>query len=173
MNLPIVSGVEFKRVRRWPGYVVGSDGSVWSEKYGDWRRLKPTVLHVGTGYLYVQLYRNGHGKKVMVHDLVLTAFRGKRPRGMEACHGGSGSRDNSVGNLSWGTHLDNVRQSVAAGSHPHGETSGRCKLMAAEVAVIRALYSAGERRQRVLSMAFGVHQSTISDIVNMKSRRTG
>lgn len=69
------------------------------------------------GYRIVTLYRENRPKRRRVHHLVLEAFVGPRPPGMEGCHGPSGSADNRVSNLRWDTKSANAADSLAAGTN--------------------------------------------------------
>jgi hypothetical protein len=70
------------------------------------RLLKLAVSN--SGYLYLRLYIGGKGKAQFVHSLVLLAFVGPRPEGMECCHNNGDQLDNRLANLRWGTHGENV-----------------------------------------------------------------
>lgn len=61
------------------------------------------------GYLAADLWREGIVKTVHVHRMVLEAWIGPRPDGCESCHGPNGHTDNSVSNLRWDTHKNNMR----------------------------------------------------------------
>jgi hypothetical protein len=79
------------------------------------RMLKPKSDD--QGYQYVQLWGNGRSiNGAKVHRLVLEAFVGPRPDGMECCHGPGGSSDNRLSNLRWDTRLANHADKVAAGT---------------------------------------------------------
>ena len=60
------------------------------------------------GYFLVGLNNNGKRKCVLVHRLVLAAWVGPCSEGCEARHGPNGVADNSVDNLSYGTHSENT-----------------------------------------------------------------
>lgn len=49
------------------------------------------------------------GRWVPAHVLVLEAFHGPRPEGMEGCHGPQGQDVNSSDVLRWDTHQENIR----------------------------------------------------------------
>lgn len=72
-----------------------------------------------TGYRHVTLQLDGRRETRSVHRIVLEAFKGRRPVGMEACHGAGGPADNRLSNLRWGTHSENNLDRVAAGTHNH------------------------------------------------------
>lgn len=80
------------------------------------------------GYLNVGL-RTSTGRKVVgVHRLVAAAFHGAPDAGMEACHADGNKLNNHAVNLRWGTHSENVTDSVSAGTHySHGRTLTHCK----------------------------------------------
>ena len=57
----------------------------------------------------MNLSLNGVVRQVTVHKLVLLAFVGPLPEGMERLHGLGGAYDNSIENLRYGTRADNNR----------------------------------------------------------------
>lgn len=70
-------------------------------------------------YLRVTLARDGRRYSVNVHRLVLEAFRGPAPTGMETLHGNGDGTDNRLGNLRWGTGVENQED-----RRRHGRTVG-------------------------------------------------
>lgn len=69
------------------------------------------------GHMYVRLCKSGSERDYGVHCLVLEAFTGPRPLGMEACHWNDIPGDNRPSNLRWGTRKDNTKDSVRNGTH--------------------------------------------------------
>lgn len=59
------------------------------------------------GYLVVTLHKEGKRKNRMVHQVVLEAFVGPRPEGMETRHLDGDPKNNHVSNLAWGTPKEN------------------------------------------------------------------
>lgn len=57
------------------------------------------------GYLRVKI----SGQRMLVRHLVMAAWIGECPPGMERPHGPGGQKDNSVTNLRFGTHQENER----------------------------------------------------------------
>lgn len=79
-------------------------------KLGSQRRQRALVLRAGlggTGYYFVRLTKNAIGKSYAVHRLVLQAFVGPCPEGMEACHNNGIATDNRLENLRWDTAQSN------------------------------------------------------------------
>lgn len=87
------------RVRSLDRTVPGKDGRVTFFKG---RELQPWVSN--GGHLVVGLGRN---RREYVHRLVLFAFVGPCPAGMEACHINDCPADNRVVNLRWDTRSEN------------------------------------------------------------------
>lgn len=72
------------------------------------KRLLSLIPNSKSGYLYVHLEVDGLQRNVTVHSLVLTAFKGAYPAGLEACHNNGKITDNRASNLRWDTHLSNM-----------------------------------------------------------------
>lgn len=84
------------------------------------RRVKgiPRKLNINPhdgGYVYVSLNAAGRRRSAKVHHLVLEAFVGPRPEGLECCHGNGDPTDNRLENLRWDTFEANVADRVAGG----------------------------------------------------------
>jgi hypothetical protein len=73
----------------------------------------------GTGYLAVGLHRDGRRAVRKIHRLVLEAFVGPCPEGMEACHNDGDGLNNRLENLRWDTRSGNMRDRVLHGTDPH------------------------------------------------------
>jgi hypothetical protein len=91
-----------------------------------------------------------------VHRLVLDAFVGPCPEGMEARHLNGNSMDNRLENLAWSTHAVNMadkfrhgtvaRGSKSAPKNPaRGQGHGRAKLSESDVMRVLELISSGHR----------------------------
>lgn len=82
-----------------PRYSVSLSGKI--KRNSSDRVLKPWKHK--SGHLYVKL-----NKKYQVHHLVLDAFVGKRPRGLECRHIDGNPTNNRASNLVWGTRAQNI-----------------------------------------------------------------
>ena len=69
--------------------------------------------------LRVAIRAPGMPKDMRISRLVLIAFRGPPPNGMEGCHGPLGLTDNSVTNLRWDTHSENGLDTTRHGTNHH------------------------------------------------------
>lgn len=97
-------------------------------------------------------------RRVPVHRLVLLAFGGPSPPGLEACHRDDNKTNNCLENLYWGTRGQNQADAVRNGKQAKGSKCGSAKLTEEQIPIIRALQgkcSANEaaKRFRVTQMA--------------------
>jgi len=175
------STVRFRAIPDFPGYRVGDDSSVWSclqrvyygcraafryEPCGEWVRLKP--MAGGGGYLEVQLRRDGKGHHCSIHRLVLEAFVGPCPPGMEAAHGDGDKFNNNLDNLRWATKTENQADRVTHGTDCRGERHGAHKLTEADVVEIIRLVHSG-RNPAVVGRQYGIARTTASRIARGKT----
>ncbi len=120
--------VEYRDVEGFPGYRVGSDGTLWSCKKRRPRRDPNTGRLLGmewylseewvelaktstsNGYLRTILHHDGKRINKFVHNLVCEAFHGARPEAYpayHAAHDNGDPLDNRASNLSWKTPYEN------------------------------------------------------------------
>lgn len=173
--LPQQAGVEYRYCVGYCGYAVSTVGDVWSchtrgSKYGllgKWCKLKP---HMSYGRVRVRLSAIPRGQvNRLVHMLVLEAFVGPCPVGMEACHfPDRNPTNNQLCNLRWDTHVNNLADSVVHGTRPYGEQKPAAKLTAIAVQAIREAYACGGISYQTLANQYGVSISAISFAVRRK-----
>ena len=114
---------EWRAIPGYEGaYEVSSAGGVRSlarlDSLGRSRRarsLRPRLQ--ANRRLTVALYMNGGRADFQVHSLVLLAFVGPRPSGMEGCHRNDDPSDNRIENIRWDTRSANCLDSVRNGTH--------------------------------------------------------
>lgn len=164
------AGEEWRSVVGYEGYYeVSSLGRVRSvervvvDKKGRRRVYGSRPLSTAAlveGYRSVGLWANNEGERVLVHRVVLGAFVGPCPPGMECRHEDGDRLNPRLGNLSWGTPKQNGEDRVGHGMQVRHEKHGMAKLTADGVREIRKLL--GTMSQRAIAQRFGVNPSVIS-----------
>ena len=119
-----------------------------------------SVVTHPTGHLRVKLSLDGAYKGATIHRLVLLAFEGPEPDGMEVCHTDGNPANNRLDNLRWGTRGDNLRDRVRHGTHhqaikthcPHGHayTDENTYIKSDGARMCRACLRENNRKQRAL-----------------------
>lgn len=170
-----MSEVEYRAVPGFPGYRVGDDGSVWTQKRGgnskqkmqlDW---KPMAIkkHKRGDYLIVTLTHQGCGKGFLLHRLVLLCFVGPPPEGKPmGLHEDDNKTNNTPTNLYWGTHKQNMQDAMRNGKTTRGNTNGCVKLTEDQVKEIKRLRAEEGLGSRRLAKRFGVVPQTIQLILS-------
>jgi len=103
-----------------------------------------------------------------VAHLVLTAFVGPRPEGMECCHNDGDETNDHADNLRWDTHSANLLDRRRHGTAPCGEDINTAKLTAAQVLEIRRLRTGGESLG-VIAERFHITAANVSHICNRRT----
>lgn len=158
----------YRQIDGFPGYRVGDDGTVWCCRsingkgaFRQWR-LKCPNKTTRFGHCRVDLYSGKDERRFRyVHRLVLEAFVGPCPDGMEACHNDGNPLNNCLSNLRWDTHKNNQ-----ADRWRHG--TARATLTEGFVAAARRRYKAGETIA-CLARESGVCLSTIRRAVQRQT----
>jgi hypothetical protein len=116
-------------------------------------------------YQALFLSMNGVLKQRYVHALVLEAFVGPAPGGMECLHGDDDKTNNRLENLTWGTHAQNQKDASIRGRSAAGERNGGAVLT---VELVREIRSALEAGVQGIALAdyHGVSRATISRVKN-------
>jgi DNA-binding transcriptional regulator YiaG len=123
------------------------------------------------GYASVKLYGGTvNGRKVkrrrLVHRMVLGAFVGQAPAGLQACHNDGDKSNNRLTNLRYDTAASNMADKLRHGTHARGQRAHNAKLTLEDVRSIRS--RAGSASQREMAREYGVSQAHISAIVRRK-----
>jgi hypothetical protein len=149
---------KWRSVPDFPGYEVSAIGRV---RHGD-RLLKPDID--ARGRRRFTLCRNGKAIKRLAGRIVLHAFVGPCPTGMECCHNNGDETDNRLENLRWDTHAANLADRHRHGTHIEGERIHTAKLTVANVREIRRI----GKPLRQHATRFSVTESLVSAILKRK-----
>lgn len=158
-------------------YRVSSHGAVQSKCscHGSpravWQTLRPWLRG---GYPAVKLYVGSGRQTRTVHSLVMEAFAGPRPDGLEINHMDGNRTNNYVENLEYVTHAQNVTHAAKHGLKPRilGSRSPNAKLTEEDVMEIKRILN-GPACDRIshskLGSRFGVGKGAISGIATKRS----
>lgn len=102
-------------------------------------KLKKPCVGTNTKYPYpvVGLWKKNVGHVFPIHRLVLAAFIGPCPLGMEACHNDGDPLNCQLSNLRWDTRSANQMDRVEHGTSSRGENHSLAKLTKEAVLEIR------------------------------------
>lgn len=185
-NRPSPLGIEYRDILEYPGYQVGSDGTVWTcwsraspNEDGSclggrwimgtvWRRL--TLKSNRTGYPRAALYARGVKKhrRIMAHILVLEAFVGPRPLGLQACHNDGDKSNCRLENLRWDTPKANWadrRKHGAVAGMARGQRHPMARLTESDIRAIRVANLQGIGATAIAHQ-FGISISHACRIIN-------
>lgn len=142
-------------------YQVSNFGRIQNVKTG---KIKEQTISKTDNRPYLSLWKNNKIKVCRPHKLVMEAFVGIRPKGLECCHNDGNPQNNHWSNLRWDTPKNNHADKVKHGTTNRGEQCGTAKLTLEQVRAIRQ----DTRLQRIIAAEYGVKDNTISRIKSFK-----
>lgn len=150
-----------KQIPGFGEHYAGEDGLVYRFKKNGFKQIA-VGKSKKSPYLNVTLSIKGKNVRRNIHKLVLLAYKGPRPNGLEARHLDGDVNNNKPNNLCWGTRAENVNDKKIHGTIPKGERNGRAILTIGQVNEIKELK--GKVPAIVLAKKFNVAATTISAI---------
>jgi hypothetical protein len=104
------------------------------------------------------LRKNGKGKSHKVHRLVMEAFVGPCPEGMEVRHLDGDGGNNNLVNLRYGTHKENMQDTIIHGTSNKGIKYGKFELTKRKLEQIRLLIQNKVEDEKILSIINGLNK---------------
>ena len=141
-------------INQFPNYEISDEGIV--RRIDTKKELAQSTKRGKRPYKRVHLSHKGVAKYVFVHRLVLTAFVGECPEGMQCLHDDDDPTNNRLSNLSWGTPKKN-NETI----NRNGENNGRAILTEQDVLEIRS----SKLSTKELALQFGRSQKYIQNIL--------
>lgn len=133
------------------------------------RLLKPSPERPEHRYPVVVLHKKPLKQRTRaVHLLVLEAFVGLCPKGLEACHWDGDHRNARLTNLRWDTSKSNKADMLRHGTVARGKMLPQTRFTAEQVLYIRRRKAAGEHMTK-MAKEYDVHQRTIEAICARRS----
>jgi len=130
------------------GQIMGPSGKILSQ-------MKSKDNHC---YVFI------HGKKRWVHRIVLEAFCGECPSGMECRHLDGNPLNNQLKNLKWGTKKENTNDRRIHGTLPLPQNSKDTKLVPEDIPEIKRLHGMGFSSRKIADK-FKTSHTTIQKII--------
>lgn len=170
---PSVDGPErWLPVVDWEGWYEVSDlGRVRRSRPGHGTRPGRTLKISADKdhYPSVRLSRPGRRSPTAeVHVLVLRAFQGPCPPGMEARHLNGDKRDARASNLEWNTRLVNAGDRIAHGTVLRGERCPWARLDSATVRLVREMAGSGMQHKQIAA-DLGLDHRAVGKIVRRET----
>lgn len=132
-----------------------------------WKGKEIKSKPLNSGHMHIQLTKCCWH---LVHRLVLEAFVGPCPDGMEACHNNGNPSDNRVENLRWDTRRGNHADKVKHGTMARGSRNAKAKLTDTDIVQIFRMRQDGSLLSEI-SSAFKITPANASLILNRKTWR--
>lgn len=155
---------QVRTLGRYPGYVFTSLGEVWSSWNASRRpcmtmiyyRLRPRKAD--NDHLTVKVRKETQ----WLHRLILEAFKGPCPEGLECRHRDGNPANNRPSNLFWGTRSENIRDRIRHGKSANwsGSKHGEVKLDDDKARAIYMLRARGVTLKEI-ARKFGVSTATV------------
>jgi len=136
----IFSGRKLRVLDLFSGYTI-REGGVVTSRFG--REIK--AQKSSSGYLRVELWQNGIGKKYLVHRLLAQAFIPNPDEKPQVNHIDGDKRNNALSNLEWVTQSENQKHAYETGLQKGHRVSGR-PISAQHKAALCGSRWAGQRR---------------------------
>ena len=157
----------WREIKDFPNYEVSNLGNVRNKKTG--KVLKPRQKN---GYLVVDLLLDDVIKNLRVHRLVAKAFIPNPDNLPQVNHKDFNKSNNDVSNLEWISRADNIQH-----SHDNGRMQKRYEIGPVTVLTVEQVKECYTRVVRdsegvnVVAISMGKPRTTISSIINKRSRR--
>lgn len=152
-----------KNIKDFEEYQIDVNGTIVG-KMG--RILKPSLTH--TGYLHVNLYKDGKRITRNVHRLMAETFIPNPDNLPQVNHINGDKTDNRVENLEWCTAQHNISHAVETGLRDtKGSKNVNNKLSPTQVLEIREL--ANSMKGASIGRLYGVTKSSIYSIIHRKT----
>jgi hypothetical protein len=122
------------------------------------------LSRMSSGYVDIQLFKEGRSYHCLVHRLILLAFVGQPPHGHEAFHRNNNPGDNRLSNLKWATKKENQQHRKMFGTDSGGERHGIASMTNATAIKVRERFAEVGNKAAV-AREFGVSRSVVSKCV--------
>lgn len=135
---------------------------VWKRRARCGKEL--SAIKKRTGYMSVNLYKDGKMRTYCVHRLVAAAFIDKKPGDTQVNHKNGNKTDNRASNLEWCTGSENVKHAFDVLKR---KPSGHKRFSDSQIIEIRS----SSKSQRDIADEYGISRSMVGLIKQGKAYR--
>jgi hypothetical protein len=155
----------WKPIPSFPEYEASNLGRIRSWRKGRGGEIPRIINPIASpkGKLRVFIRNEGVQHTCQVHRLVLEAFVGPCPEGLQACHYDDNSANNTLENLRWDTKEANLLDGIRNGRIRKGEDNGASVLTEEQVLEIRQRCHNGET-DKAIALSLGTSISCITAV---------
>jgi hypothetical protein len=151
---------EFKIIPSQPRYEINQESII---RVADTKKIKQQYIG-STGYYMISCSYNNKTKPLRVHRLLAETFIPNPNNLPDINHKNGIKTDNSIDNLEWCTHLENMQHAFKTGlANNTGEKNGQAKLNKEQVQEIRKLLADGISQYKIAKL-YPVSRSAILGI---------
>lgn len=153
---------DWRSIVAFPGYEISDLGRIRSHRLRQVRILQPRFCR---GYQVASLRKDRHTYYSRLSHLVLEAFVGPCPDGMESAHLNGQRADNRSTNLQWCSHIENIAHKHLHGTYTRGEQHPPARLRQWQVDELRERINSGEKLTSELAKEYGVAYGTVRHVI--------
>lgn len=134
--------------------------------------LSPKILknRIKRGYSQCVLYSENKPINFLVHRLVAIAFIPNEDNKPYINHIDGNKSNNSVCNLEWCTHVENINHALKMRLDSFGKSGFNYKFSDEDISKIRFLYLSKNKKRKELSKLFNISTSHLDKILKNKIR---
>ena len=149
-----------KQITNYPNYYVSLDGKVFSLLSMKW--LKPRKT--GNGYCQVQLFNDKGYKYLLVHRLVAETYLINNEGKKTVNHLDGDKLNNSLLNLQWSTHSENLKHAFKNGLKFHNKNQRTAiSNVGKRVGRLNGIKSADKKKKLILNEMTGIYYNGLEE----------
>ncbi len=157
---------QWRPILKFPNYEVSNLGNFRNAKT---HRLLTIHQNIKTGRRFICPSINGKQTTVVTTPLVVAAWIGPRPEGLQIDHIDGNKANERIDNLEYVTQQENIQRSFRNGQHgeyPYNQGSHRF-LTEVDYAEVKAMWKAGLSQVKI-GKKLGINNATVSKILSGK-----